>query len=323
MNTNETILGSIEPELAERIAHAGDEIAQGRTTSSSIAAGLAMASVPLALAALARDVGAQTASTVTDVLNFALMLEIFEDEFYKAVLGTSTSPAQNAVFAPVRAKVLALTGTPINSAAVLATLTQISKHETSHVAYLKSAGASNILGLTPASFDFTGGRGSGAGPFAAAGSDLNFLLLTAQGAEDTGVRAYKGQAPNLMSNPAALESALRIHSVEARHASKIRRVRRFTGAAEVKFSGTITGGNAGAAGASNVSNPSAGSVAALGLIYAGEDVTTQAGVNITTLANLPTSNFTAANAASEAFDEPLTKAQVVAIVQGFFIPTLS
>jgi hypothetical protein len=323
MNTNETILGSIEPELAERIAQAGDEIAQGRTTSSSVAAGLAMASVPIALAALARDAGAQTASGVVDVLNFALMLEIFEDEFYKAVLGTNSSAKQNAVFAPVRAKVLALTGTIINSTSVLAALGIISKHETSHVAYLKSAGASNILNLTSDSFDFTGGRGSGTGPFAAAGSDLNFLLLTAQGAEDTGVRAYKGQAPNLMSNPVALESALRIHSVEARHAAKIRRVRRLTGATEVKYSGTITGGGAGAAGASNVSNPSAGSVAALGLIYAGEDNTTQGGVNVAALPNQPTSNFTAANAASEAFDEPLTKAQVIAIVQGFFIPALS
>ena len=72
---------------------------------------------------------------------------------------------------------------------------------------------------------------------------------------------------------------------------------------------------------SNVANPPAGAVAALGLIYAGEGATTQLGVNINTLPNLPTSNFSAA-AAGEAFDEPLTKAQVVAIVQGFFKPTI-
>jgi hypothetical protein len=42
--------------------------------------------------------------------------------------------------------------------------------------------------------------------------------------EDTGVRAYKGQAANLMSKPDLL-TALQIHSVEARHASEVRRLR--------------------------------------------------------------------------------------------------
>jgi hypothetical protein len=316
MNTNDTIVGSIDPEVADRLTHSATEIGLGRSTSSIVARGLAMASVPVALAALSKDAFGQAGSPVTDVLNFALMLEIFEDEFYKAVLGTSTSSAQNAVFATVRAKV---------PASALPAIQQISKHETAHVAYLKAAGATNVLNLTPASFDFTGARGAGNGPFAQAGSDLNFLLLTAQGAEDTGVRAYKGQAPNLMSNAAALESALRIHSVEARHASKIRRLRRQTGApASVKYSGTISGDGAAAAGADNVSSPAAGAVTALGLIYAGEGNTTQLTVNISTLPNLNLpSGTSAATAASEAFDEPLTKAQVIAIVQGFFIPSLT
>jgi hypothetical protein len=189
------------------------------------------------------------------------------------------------------------------------------------VAYLLSAGATNALSLTADSFDFTGARGTGNGPFALAGSDLNFLLLTAQAAEDTGVRAYKGQAANLMSNPVALESALRIHSVEARHAAKIRRLRRQTGATDVKFSGTITGNGATAAGAGNVANVPAAATAALALVYAGEDNTTQGGASIAAL-SLP-SGATAAGAGTEAFDEPLTKAQVIAIVQGFFKPTLS
>ena len=273
-----------------------------------------MASVPLALAALSKDAFAQTAGGVQDVLNFALMLEIFEAEFYKAVLGTSSVAAQNAAFAPVRAKV---------PATALPTLQKIRDHEIAHVAFLQSAGAVNTLNLTGASFDFTGARGAGNGAFAGATTDLNFLLLVTQAAEDTGVRAYKGQAPNLMSNPAVLEAALRIHSVEARHASKIRRLRRQTGATSVKFSGTITGGGAAAAGADNVANPPAGAVAALNLIYAGEDNTTQGTASVTSLPNLPTTNFTSSAAATEAFDEPLTKAQVIAIVQGFFIPTLS
>ncbi len=90
----------------------------------------------------------------------------------------------------------------------------------------------------------------------------------------------------------------------------------------MKFSGTITGGGAAAAGADNVTNAPAGAAAALALVYAGEDNTTQGTVNLATLPNLP-SDLTIATAGSEAFDEPLTKAQVIAIVQGFFKPTLS
>jgi hypothetical protein len=44
--------------------------------------------------------------------------------------------------------------------------------------------------------------------------------------EDTGVRAYKEQAGNLMAaeDKPLLEYALQIHSVEARHASVVRRL---------------------------------------------------------------------------------------------------
>jgi hypothetical protein len=315
MNNDETILGSIEPDVAERLSESATEIAQGRTTSSFVSAGLAMASVPIALAALSKDAFGQTTSAVQDVINFALMLEIFENEFYKAVLGISSTAAQNTAFATVRAKV---------PAAALPALQKIQQHEAAHVAFLQSAGAVNVLNLTGASFDFTGARGAGNGPFTQATTDLQHLLLVTQAAEDTGVRAYKGQAPNLMTNPTVLEAALRIHSVEARHAAKIRRLRRQNGApASVKYSGTISGGGAAAAGADNVPNPPAAAVAALGLIYAGEEnATSQGSVTLTSLPNLPTSNFTASAAASEAFDEPLTKAQVIAIVQGFFIPTI-
>jgi hypothetical protein len=137
------------------------------------------------------------------------------------------------------------------------------------------------------------------------------------------VRAYKGQAGRLINNKAVLEAALRIHSVEARHASKIRRLRRANGApAVVKYSGTISGGGAAAAGAGNITPaPPQAVVDAFNLIYAGEDNTTQAGKVVTSLPNLPSGFDTAA--ATEAFDEPLTKDQVVAIVQPFFIPSLS
>ncbi|MBC7894704.1 MAG: ferritin-like domain-containing protein, partial [Cytophagaceae bacterium] len=281
-------------------------------------AALAIGSVPIALAALAKDVHAQGTlpPDIKGVLDFALALEIFENEFYKAVLGTSDSIAQNAAFAPVRALAAAVPG-------AVNTLQQIQKHEASHVATLLASGATNVFNLTIASFDFTGNRSAtGGGPFAKATTDLPFLLEVAQGAEDTGVRAYKGQAPNLQSNTVVLEAALRIHSVEARHAAKIRRLRRQNGApATVRFSGTVSGSGAPAAGAGNITSPPAAVIAAFDLIYANEGNTTHAGVNVTTLPNLP-AGIDVAAAAGEAFDEPLTKDQVRTIVQPFFKPLI-
>lgn len=317
MNINDTILGSVDPGITDRLVSRRAAISQGMTVSSTVVAGLAMASVPVALAALTRSAFAQgIPANVQNVLNFALALEIFENEFYKAVLGTSSSATQNNAFAPVRATVPAL---------ALPALQQIQKHEASHVAFLLANGAQNGLDLNADSFDFTGNRGNTPpGPFVRATTELSFLLLVAQAAEDTGVRAYKGQAPNLMSDSVRLEAALRIHSVEARHASKIRRLRRMTGAPDVvRFSGTVSGTGGAAAGAGNIMPaPPAGVVAAADRIYQAETSTTQyPNVNIPALPNLP-SGMNIAMAASEAFDEPLTKAQVIEIVQPFFKPTI-
>ncbi|MBA3889430.1 MAG: ferritin-like domain-containing protein [Gemmatimonadaceae bacterium] len=322
MTNTQTILDGIEPEVMTTLVNRRDAIRKGATTSASLAMGLKFASVPLALAALSRDAYGQASSTVQDVLNFALKLEIFENELYKAVLGTSAVAAANTAFAPVRALAAAVPG-------AVATLQQLQKHETQHTAFLLANGAVNDLNLTGASFDFTGARGAGNGPFARATTELQFLLLVAQSVEDTGVRAYKGQAGNLISNKAVLEAALRIHSVEGRHAAKIRRMRRQTNPTltSVKFSGTITGGGIAAAGAGNISNPPAAVVAALEAIYGGatsEANLVQAGRNAATVSGsaLPP-GLDQAPAAQEAFDEPLTKAEVVAIVQPFFIPTLT
>lgn len=320
---NETLLDTIDPEVVDALVSRRDAIRKGASVSALAAASLAIGSLPLTLGALATEAGAQgTATDVLAVLKFAYLLENLEAEFYKTVLGagtgfSATNNPQAAAFT-VRAQ--------FNSTET-ASLDQIRIHEEAHVALLKAT--LQTLGFaaptfTGADFDFTGGVGTtpGAGPFAGATTNKAFLLVATQGFEDTGVRAYKGQAGNLMSNSAVLETALRIHSVEARHASKIRRLRRqaTTGNTVVRYSGTIRGGGAAAAGASDVTNPPAAVVTALGLIYAGEDNTTQGTVGLTGLSGLtgagvPSGDIT--NAATEAFDEPLTKEQVVAIVSGF------
>lgn len=115
-----------------------------------------------------------------------------------------------------------------------------------------------------------------------------FLALS-NAFEDTGVRAYKGQAAALMGSGDVLTAALDIHSVEARHASEVRRLRGIKGW---------------------ISNAEANGLP--GAIYAGEDNRTQAMVDVTTITTASATSVT------EAFDEPLTKDQVLAIA-GLFI----
>jgi hypothetical protein len=329
MDNQLPIVDGIDPEITGRLVSRRDAIRKGAGMSSRLAAGLALGSVPVALAALSRETFAQTPADILDVLQFAFILENLENEFYRAVLGTSALAAQNNAFAPVRALIPAAAKTAFQ---------QIQKHEQQHVDFLKAVipqFGGTPPAITAADFDFTGGNGSGTGPFARATTELDFLLLATQAFEDTGVRAYKGQAPRLLingSNPAdiALESALRIHSVEARHASKIRRIRRQRNPSDetLRFSGYVRGGGVAAAGAGNISNPPAEVVAALNLVYGGAspesntmhvvfngaeviiDAASLSGLDV-----IPASERTAA--ATQAFDEPLTKAEVIQIVKNF------
>ncbi len=322
--TTPIIEETIDPEIIDTLAARSAQISNGASTSSALTAALALGSIPVALAALSRDVYAQGTlpAAIKNVLDFALALEIFENEFYKAVLGTSASAAFNTAFAPVRAMAAAVPG-------AVASLQQIQKHEAAHVATLLATGATNVFNLTATSFDFTGNRSAqGGGPFSEATTNLAFLLQVAQGAEDTGVRAYKGQATILMPNPTILEAALRIHSVEARHAARIRRMRRAAAGAptEVRWSGTVRGGERAAAGGTTLGtvNPTVvgqtfDKIYGAGASSPSESNIIQAGVNVSSLAG---ASF-GAEAAQEAFDEPLDRADVIAIVQPFFIPTIS
>lgn len=335
-NTQQPILDGIDPEIMDRIVSRRDAIRQGAFTSSKLAAALALGSVPVALAALAKETFAQAPADILDALRFAFILENLENEFYKAVLGTSATAAQNNAFGPVRGQI----PDPVKQS-----IQQIQKHEQQHVDFLKAV--IPMFGGTPANitandFDFTGGNGSNNGPFQRATTELDFLLLTTQAFEDTGVRAYKGQAgrfliPGNNNADVALESALRIHTVEARHASKIRRIRRARNPNDttLRFSGYVRGGGLAAAGAGNISNPPAEVVAALNLIYGGGNGpisfpesntrhvffngTAEVSVDAATLSGLDVIGDGAARAvaATQAFDEALTKEEVITIVRGF------
>lgn len=242
---------------------------------------LAAAAVPFALGSLFKKAYGQTnTGDILGVLNYALTLEYLEAEFYT-----------RAVDAP------GLT-TTLTGAARTAFIT-IRDHENAHVTLLKNTiAALGGTAVTKPTFDFSGGNGSGAGPYATVFTNYDVLLAVAQAFEDTGVRAYKGQADKLMSNNDVLTAALQIHSVEARHASHLRYMRKNRGAAQDPW---ITGSDPG-----GITGPATA-------VYSGEDVTTQANVNIVGINGKAIDS----SDASEAFDEPLTMQQVLAIVDPF------
>jgi hypothetical protein len=238
---------------------------------------ISVAALPMAMGAMFQKAyGQTTPSAVADVLNFALALEYLEYHFYNHALVASTIPF---------------------TAAQKADITVIRDHELAHVNLLKGALSNGARAeITYAMTDFTAG-----GAFSNVYSDYLTFLKVALGFEDTGVRAYKGQAGNLLSQP-VLTTALQIHSVEARHAAHIRVMLNAAGATTLKPWISL-----GANGSGNDTG-----VAEVNAVYAGEETTSQAGFSITGIAT----GVTAA-AAAECFDEPLAKANVVQIANLF------
>lgn len=241
-----------------------EEITTRRETlgrSGSLSAALMLGSVPVALAAAAKSVFAQgLPQQVVDVLNFALTLEYLENEFYiEGLAAPGLIPsADRSIFETIQA------------------------HEQAHVDFLLQALGSQAV--PKPQFDFTAG-----GAFDTFSNYETFMLLS-QAFEDTGVRGYKGQAPALIGNDMVLTAALTIHSVEARHAARVRRLR--------GLQGWIPGAQPGAP-------------AAVAPVYAGEGQTTQLNVNVPAVSGVDAETVT------EAFDEPLTKEQVLAIAEPF------
>lgn len=127
-----------------------------------------------------------------DILNYALTLEYLERSFYRQGLDASFLASERPLIQTIEAD------------------------ESAHVRVLRAAiqgAGGDPVDYQDSDFDF--------GSFL--GSRDSFLAL-AQSLEDTGVRAYKGQAAAILGS-AYLTTALQIHSVEGRHAAAIRRLR--------------------------------------------------------------------------------------------------
>ena len=191
MNSANTLIETLDDDLSLRVASRRDLFFNARARLGSVA------TAPMILATVASQAfGATLPAKVAEVLNFALTLEYLEDEFYRMAL--SHNGLIRREFVPVFA--------------------QISKHETAHVKTL--SGALGSAAVAKPKFDLTAG-----GKYHDVFTNFDTFTAVSQTFEDTGVAAYKGQAPALVGGGALLTVALQIHSVEARHAAEVRRIR--------------------------------------------------------------------------------------------------
>lgn len=239
---------------------------------------VAITAMPFAIGSMFKKAYGQTVPAgVIAVLQYALTLEHLEAAFY----------VQGFNLAPIPA------GDPKNA------IQAIRDSETKHVTFLQNV--ITAAGTTPvaakAVYDFTA-----KGAFATVFTNYATFLAVAQVLEDTGVRAYKGRAGELLGQKVYLTAALGIHAVEARHAAKIRYMRRVNGQAPTNKS--------------YISGQNDTGIAAVDGNYGGatpEGTVMQAGIAITNINGQAIS----ATAAAEAFDEPLTVNEVLALVAPF------
>jgi len=139
------------------------------------------------LGALPAGAFAATPKGDVDILNYALTLEYLEAAFYAKANDAGALTGETARFAKL-----------------------VGEHEDAHVVALKKALGS--AAVKKPSFDFKGTTDA-----------MGTFQQTAIVLEDTGVKAYQGQAGNIKTK-AILDAAISIHPVEARHAAWIRNI---------------------------------------------------------------------------------------------------
>ncbi len=285
--TYEELIKPVE-ELGDAMKGAPSSRREALSKAGKFGLGLVVAALPSAFG-LVKRVHAQDVPSPVDILNYALTLEYLEESFYEQGMAANglipNGPARQAY-------------------------RLIRNHERAHVNFLTAVinGIRTDDDAEPVEyddddFDFTGGD-LNLDPF----NDYPTFLLLSQAFEDTGVRAYKGQAANLprdaeLDGTNLLTAALQIHSLEARHAAQVRRLRAMMDV-DVQPWIVLDSGTDGTAieavyGAGNPADQ-----------FPPEENVTQGGVDLTTL------GYTAEQV-SAAFDEPLDMATVIGIATPF------
>jgi rubrerythrin len=282
-------LAEVDPTLYDRLSSRRAAFAP----LSQLGRKAALAALPLALGTAIIPAQARDVRTILDALNLALTLEYLESEFYARALGlVAGAPNVPTDFFP---------------AGTRPAIETIYRHEQQHVRLLERVIKASGGELPPKPrFDFTGSKnGTQAAVFPTVFTNFDTFLQVAQTLEDAGVRAYKGQAGFLQADNPLLEAALRIHSVEARHASHIRSMRRARGA-NVK----------------NWVSPSDSSITVPGktdAVYTGEELVNQTlpGLKQVPFDQAPLNTVVAVAKVAEAFDEPIS-ATTATVLVGLF-----
>lgn len=279
----------LDPEVYERTSMRRDVI-------KNWARRISLTALPFALGTLFNKAYGKTAATIAEVLQIALLMEYVERDFYLgAIKATEVDPPKTQLI-------------PNNNGLELPAIKKIYYHEDAHVKFLQSV--LNGMGQTPMNapkYDFSGGFGSGTGPFISVFTDYGVFLAVAQMLEDTGVRAYKGQLTTLKPDNDVLTAAVRIHSVEARHAAHIRMMRTqydhpLSDSQTIMPWITLD--------QSAIASPD------FQTTYNGEDNTVQATIEVEAINGQPISK----QKASEAFDEPLALDVATGVFAQFLAP---
>lgn len=242
---------------------------------------VAAIAVPLAGSALFNKANAQTKGVLIEKLNMLLKFEYIVHAYYQT--GDAAANLVPPAMKPIIEKIM--------------------KDKEGHIDALKIV----IVGLggTPNNqpgIDFSGGSGNQSGPYYNAFNEIGNFLATVQMLDDSLIRAYKGQMIALKIDAQSVDTAMAIHSVTARHAAMIRTLRRGLGLPDVSPWVTAS---------LNDTNNNASQKA-----YAGENVTSQRGIELTQINGYDISAFRA----SEAFDESLNELEAGSIFDPFVNP---
>ena len=290
-------LKNILREIEQADAEVFEKLSGRRQVLKSFGGKVAVAALPLALGSMFKKAYGKSTDTVVATLNFLLELEYFEYNYFHT--GMSTGSNSTTYLIPVADR---------------GGFQQVEDQDQAHINFLRTTIAT--LGSTPFTPKFYTGDPVTGNPYSPASYDFTAhsaypvfsqyasFLVVGQAFKDTAVRAYQGQLPNLLANTnSILTQALQINSVEARHASFIRLLRRFYNLApyDQAIKPWITDNIP----ASIPLQPH----------YLGEDNTIQKGIDITSLPGV--TGTLSHTAATEAFDEPLDKATVTNLLASF------